>query len=240
MRSCQQIRAARAIAVSVLAAAAAVLTGCQKEAPPEPPKPKAISYAPKPEAPPPPAAAGADGGGADGGMARKTKMVAPTDGLSLADRMAKRQADEKKLAAELATAEKERLLKHDRTKLPLHTSTFAFIKKTRQQYDDLEKKLPPDKEKAKVAIDKLRESLQTPIKAQAKKMVAIDPTGGNSNVTTDYDVMMNALANDYPLALAASVDGDKAALTEQRTELDRRTKKIDEWLAELKASKGKK
>jgi hypothetical protein len=58
-------------------------------------------------------------------------------------------------------------------------------------------------------------------------------------VTTDYDVMMNALATDYPTALAASFDGDKAALAEQKTELDKRSKKIDEWLAELQGGGGK-
>ena len=45
--------------------------------------------------------------------------------------------------------------------------------------------------------------------------------GGNSNVTTDYDVMLNALANDYPEALIASLDGATQALREQKAELAR-------------------
>ena len=51
-------------------------------------------------------------------------MVANPDGLSLADRVAKRQAAEAKVAAELATQEKQRLLKYDKGKLPLHKQVF--------------------------------------------------------------------------------------------------------------------
>jgi hypothetical protein len=68
-----------------------------------------------------------------------------------------------------------------------------------------------------------------------KKMATIDPKGGNSNVTTDYDVMLNALANEYPEALIASLDADDKPLEEQKAELDKREKKIEGWLAELKA-----
>jgi hypothetical protein len=162
-------------------------------------------------------------------------MVANPDGLSLADRIAKRQAAEAKVAAELAVAEKQRLLKYDRGRLPLHKQVFAFILKTRAQYDAIEKKGGGDK--AKADLDKLRDSLQKPIAAMAKKMATIDPKGGNSNVTTDYDVMLNALANDYPAALASSFDGDKAGLAEQKAELDKRSKKVEDWLAELKSAK---
>jgi hypothetical protein len=68
-------------------------------------------------------------------------------------------------------------------------------------------------------------------------MATIDPKGGNSNVTTDYDVMLNALANDYPDALSNSFGGDKKALDEQNAELDKRSKKIESWLADLKTYK---
>ncbi len=155
-------------------------------------------------------------------------MVANPDGLSLADRIAKRQADEKKLAAQLAGEEKKRLLAYDKGKLALHKETFAAIQKYRAAYG---------KAKTKADVDKIRASQQKAIEATAKKMATIDPKGGNSNVTTDYDVMLNALANDFPDALGASFGGDKQGLAEQNAELDRRTKKIEEWLAELKAAK---
>jgi hypothetical protein len=205
-------------------AVAPCLVGCDKEAPkPAPPPAEPIKAAP-----PPPAAAPAGDAGA------KTKMVANPDGLSLAERVAKRQAAEAKVAAELATAEKERLLAYDRQKLPLHKQTFAVLEKARAQLDAVEKKGPA----GKAELDKLRDAQQKSLAAAAKKMATIDPKGGNSNVTTDYDVMFNALANDYPAAIAMSYEGDKAPLEEQRTELDKRTKKIEDWLAELSAAPG--
>ena len=68
------------------------------------------------------------------------------------------------------------------------------------------------------------------IDATGKKMMTIDPKGGNSNVVTDYDVMLDALSNGYPEALALSFDGDKKGLEEVNAELDKRSKKIDAWL----------
>ena len=105
---------------------------------------------------------------------------------------------------------------------------FAFIKKTRASYDAA---------KTKDAVDKLHQKLEKSIVATGKKLQKIDPKGGNSNVVTDYDVMLNALANDYPQALAASMDGTKEPLAEQRAELDKRSKKIEDWLVALKTGK---
>jgi len=196
--------------------------GCEKEPPKAPPPPAAPPPAPAP-APAPTAAAAPDGG-----APKKPKMVAPTDGLSLADRIAKRQAADKKLADELAASEKTRLLAYDKTKLPVHQQVFAAIKKARAAYD---------KAKTKADVEKIRAAQQKTIDATGKKMMTIDPKTGNSNVTTDYDVMLNALSNDYPEALAASFDGEKKPLEEQNAELDKRTKKIEDWLAEVKAFK---
>jgi hypothetical protein len=196
--------------------------GCQKEPAPTPPP----AAAPPPATAPVPVAAATPDAATD--AARKPKMVAPTDGLSLADRIAKRQKDEKKLAEELAGQEKERLLKYDKTKLPLHQQVFASIKKIRDAYA---------KAKSKEDVEKIRTAQQKTIDATGKKMATIDPKGGNSNIVTDYDVMLDALSNGYPDALAVSFGGDKQPLTEVTTELDKRQKKVEEWLAELKAAK---
>jgi hypothetical protein len=212
------------VAVACLGLSLALASACNDPPPPPPP-------AAKPPAPPPPPAATADGGAA------KPKMVANPDGLSLADRIAKREAAEKKLAAELAGKEHDRLLAYDRGKLALHKQVFAFIEKTRAAWDALEKKLGDDKEKAKASIEKLAGAQRASIVAMGKKMATIDPKGGNSNVTTDYDVMLNALANDYPEAMSATLGGDERGLEEQKAELDKRTKKIVAWLDELGAKK---
>ncbi|MDB4982706.1 MAG: hypothetical protein JWM82_3458 [Myxococcales bacterium] len=210
--------------ISVLAwvvVGAAFLGACEKEVPPLPPPPAVTPT------PPPPA----------DDAAAKPKMVANSDGLSLTERIAKRQAAEKKVADELAVQEHDRLVKADRAKLPLHTQVFAFITKTRAQYDALEKKLAgaTDKEAAKADYAKLAGSLNASIVAMGKKMETIDPKGGNSNVTTDYDVMLNALATTYPVALSAAVEGDRRALDELKVDFDKRVVKISAWLEELKA-----
>ena len=194
--------------------------GCEKEAEKAPPPPAA--------APPPPPAPKPAAVDASADSIRRTKLVAPTDGLSLADRIAKRQADNKKLADENAAAENKRLLTYDKTKLPLHQQVFASIKKFREAYA---------KAKTKDDVEKIRKGQQKAIDATGKKMATIDPKGGNSNVVTDYDVMLDALSNGFPDALAASFDGEKKPLEDQNAELDKRTKKIEGWLAEVKAFK---
>jgi hypothetical protein len=190
----------------------AALAACEQKAPPPP--------APPP--PPPPAAA-------PPAEPPRPKMVAPTDGLSLADRIAKRQAEEKKLAEQLAGEEEKRLLAYDKTKLPLHQQVWAAIKKFRANYA---------KTKTKEDVLKVQVKQEKELVATGKKMATIDPKGGNSNIVTDYDVMLNALANDYPDALAASFSGDKEPLAAQTAELDKRSKKIEDWLAQVKDAKG--
>jgi hypothetical protein len=200
--------------VSTLVLMMGIGIACSQEAPPAPPPAPAA-------APPAPPAAAPD-------AAAKPKMVANPDGLSLADRIAKRQAAEKKLADELAVQEHDRLLAYDKTKLPQHKEVFAAIQKYRAAYAHA---------KTKEEVETVRVKQQKAIEATGKKMAAIDSKGGNSNVVTDYDVMLNALANDYPDALEMSFAGDKKGLDEQTTELDKRTKKIEDWLAEVKEAK---
>ncbi|HXU63659.1 MAG TPA: hypothetical protein VN962_18300 [Polyangia bacterium] len=193
------------------------LVACSNEHPAAPPAP--VATAPVPAAP----AATAPHDAGD-----KPKMVANPDGLSLADRMAKRQAAEKKLADQLAVEENKRLLAYDKTKLPLHKQVVADIAKYRSAYAHA---------KTKEDVEKIRAKQQKAIEATGKKMATIDPKGGNSNVVTDYDVLLNALANDYPDALEASFDGDKKPLEEQTAEIDKRQKKVEDWLAQVKAAK---
>ena len=201
----------RASLVSALVLMMGVGIACSNEKPPAPPAAPAAPAPPPPPAPPP-----------------APKMVANPDGLSLADRIAKRQAAEKKLATELAGEEQKRLLTYDKGKLALHKEVFAAIKKYRAAYDHA---------KTKEDVEKVRVKQQKALEATGKKMATIDPKGGNSNVVTDYDVMLNAIANDYPDALELSFANDKKPLEEQTAELDKRTKKIEDWLAELKSAK---
>jgi hypothetical protein len=227
--------AARLPRLSTLTLAIALAGGaCSKtDVPPSPPPP--VSPV-KPPEPPPPEAPKPEAATGDAAAKTPTKMVANPDGLSLAERIAKREAEQKKVADALAAEERARLIKYDRSKLKLHTEVWAAITKTRGQYDALEKKVAGaiDKAKAKSDIETLAGSLRAGIVATGKKMATIDPKGGNSNVTTDYDVMLNALANDYPEAMVVEQEGDPKPLADQKAELDKRSKKITDWLAELK------
>src|SRR5450631_846544 len=116
--------------VSALVLMMGVGIACSNEKPPAPAAAPVAPTPPPPPAPPPP-----------------PKMVANPDGLSLADRIAKRQAAEKKLATELAIEENKRLLAYDKGKLPLHKETFAAIKKYRAAFD---------KAKTKEDVEKIR------------------------------------------------------------------------------------
>lgn len=194
----------------------AFVAGCTEPAkptPPPPPKPAPVVEAPKP----------ADGGTADAhlGMMERHAIW-----------LAKKQADEK-LAKELAEAEEARLRKFDKTKLSTHVALLAFEKKTRKVFDDAAEGLK-GKPDAGAQMEKLADKQRKAIEAQAKILRKMDPTGGNSNIGTDHDVTLNLLANDYPAALAAAAAGDDKPLAEASTELDKRFKKMDAWLEEVK------
>ena len=191
----------------------------------------ACEKAPAPAPPPAPAPAApvaAPVASADAGAAKPKLPPAPSDGLSLAERIERRQAQEAREAAQNAADEKNRLLKYDKGHLKEHGKVFAFILSARKSLDS---------QKSKEGVAKVQAKMQKPLVAMAKEMAKIDPKGGNSNVVTDYDVMLNLLANEYPDALMASFDGDKGAIAEQRQEMDKRTKKVTDWLAEVKKSK---
>ena len=197
----------------------AFVVGCAdpapaKPTPPPPPKPAPVAEAPKPAA---------DGGTADAhlGMMERHAIW-----------LAKKQADEK-LAKELAEAEEARLRKFDKTKLSTHLALLAFEKKTRKVFDDAAEGLK-GKPDAGAQLEKLADKQRKAIEAQAKILRKMDPSGGNSNLGTDHDVSLNLLANDYPAALAAAAAGDEAPLAEASKELDKRFKKMESWLEEVK------
>ena len=60
-----------------------------------------------------------------------------------------------------------------------------------------------------------------------KKMETIDPEGRQLNVTTDYDVMLNAPRTTYPVALDASPStATGRALEDLKADFDKRVVKI--------------
>lgn len=201
-----------------------VSAGCTEN---QPPKPAPSPATPKPVVAEAPKPASADGGTADARLGMMERY---------AIWKAQKEADEK-LAKQLAEEEAARLRKFDKSKLPLHTKLLAFEKKTRKDLDDAAEKLK-GKPDAPAQMEKLAEKLRKPIEAQAAILRKMDPSGGNSNIGTDHDVILNLLANDYPAALAAAMSGDEKPLAEVRKETDKRFQKMDAWIDEIK--KGKK
>ena len=211
--------------IALLSCALAGFIACsQNDPPPAPTKPAAPKPAPqKPDAA---ATTPAKDGGADvrlGMMERHAIWLA------------KKQADEK-LAKELAEAENKRLLQFDKSKLPKHLALMAFEKKLRDELDATAEKLKGKPDAAK-EMEKVVNKQRKAVEAQAKILRAMDPTGGNSNIGTDHDVTLNALATDYPAALIEAFAGDEKPIQEMRAELDKRQKKMETWLAEAKATK---
>lgn len=205
----------------VVTAFATVLVGACKD---EPPAPKAQPVATP--AAPAPARLAVDGGQAIDahlGMMEKYAIW-----------KAKKDADEK-LATQLATDEKTRLLKFDRGKLPKHLALFAFEQKTRQALDQAAEKLNGQFD-ASDQLKKLASSQRKAIEGQAASLRALDPKGGNSAIGTDHDVVLNLLANDYPEAIIEFFTGKTKPLAEIRVEMDRRERKIGTWLDEVKSS----
>jgi hypothetical protein len=148
---------------------------------------------------------------------------------------AKKEADEK-LAKELAEAENKRLLKFDKSKLPKHLALIAFEKKIRQELEATAEKVKGQPDAAKV-IEKLVLKQRKAIEAQAKNLRKIDPTGANSNIGTDHDVTLNILADDFPSAIVDYASGDEKTIAQVRAELDRRAKKMELWLEEVRTLK---
>jgi len=126
-----------------------------------------------------------------------------------------------------------RLRKFDKTKLATHLALLAFEKKTRKTFDDAATGLK-GKPDAAAQMEKIADKQRKAIEAQAQILRKMDPTGGNSNIGTDHDVSLNVLANDYPAGLAAAAAGDEAPLAEASKELDKRFKKMEAWLDEVK------
>lgn len=208
-----------------LAASAMLLAAaCKDETPPVKPTPAPPPVAAKPAQPAP---------AIDGGAGPDAKPLGMMEKHAIWK--AKKEADEK-LAAQLAADEKARLVKFDKSKLAKHQALFAFEQKTRQALDQAVQKLN-GKIDAPDQLKKLATSQRRGIDAQAESLRALDPKGGNSNIATDHDVILNLLANDYPEAILDFFEGKTRPLAEIRAEVDRREKKIASWLEELKKSK---
>lgn len=128
----------------------------------------------------------------------------------------------------MAFEEHERKLHYDRDRLKKHRAVVKFLTATRARYD---------RAKTKAAVTAIRTRLPPAVEGVRKQITAIDKWGTNSNLLEDYDVFLKALSDGYPAARVTALDGDRGPLDALRTDLDRRTKHIKNWLAEAAESK---
>jgi hypothetical protein len=128
----------------------------------------------------------------------------------------------------MAAEEHERRLLYDRNHLKDHRAVVKVLVATRARYD---------RAKSKPAVLAIQKRLPPVVENVRKRIARIDHWGNNSNLLGDYDLMLNALSQSYPAARISFLDGDRAPLDALRAELDRRTRHIEDWLAEAAASK---
>lgn len=201
----------------LLAASAMLMTSaCKQPAPP-------------PAAPPPPAPQVAATRPGDAGAADARLGMMERHAIW----KAKKEAEEKAFAEERA-----RVMKFDKGKLAKHLALVAFTQKTREALDEAASKFNGKIDGAD-QLKKLALSQQKGIEAQIEGLRALDPEGGNSAITGDHDVILNILVHDYPMAILAFFQGKTKALSEAREVLDKREKRIHDWLEEVKASEEK-
>lgn len=216
-------RTAFLLATSAVMVAAA----CKTQAPPTAPK----APAPVRASAPAPVRAVDSGTTADAGSADARLGMMARHAIW----KAKKEATEK-AAAELVAKEKARLIKFDKSKLAKHEALVAFETKTRQALDQAAIKLN-GKLDAADQLKKLAVTQQKAIEAQTNGLRAMDPEGGNSFIATDHDVILQLLGHDYPAAILSFFQGQTKPLAEVRAEMDRREKRINAWLAEVKKAR---
>jgi hypothetical protein len=130
--------------------------------------------------------------------------------------------------AHMVAEEHERKLHWDRDHLKAHRAVVKFLVTTRARYD---------RAKTKAAVTAIRTRLPPAVDGARKQIARIDHWGTNSNLLEDYDALLTALSDAYPAARIAFLDGDHAPLDAQKADFDRRTKHIDDWLAEAAEAK---
>ena len=89
---------------------------------------------------------------------------------------------------------------------------------------------------SKTAVTAIQARLPPAIDGVRRRIKRIDHWGGSSNLLADYDLLLNALASEYPEARARFLEGDRAPLLQSRADFDRRLKFIEDWLEEASES----
>jgi hypothetical protein len=123
--------------------------------------------------------------------------------------------------------EHERQLAFDHNRVEQHRGVVELLAAARTRYD---------RARTQAAVARVQGGMPAVRAELRKRTTAIDHWGVTSPLLADYDAWMAALEGAYPTARIAALGGDADRLGDVRADLDRRAKKIDDWLEEAAAS----
>lgn len=129
--------------------------------------------------------------------------------------------------AHMDAEERERQLGYDKRRLSEHRTVIKLLGAARARYD---------RAKTAAAVARARSTTEASIKEVRRRITAIDHWGVNSPLLTDYHELIGLLTSAYPEARIAALSGDGGALTQLRSDMDRRVQKMKKWLEEAQDS----
>jgi hypothetical protein len=129
--------------------------------------------------------------------------------------------------AHMDAEERERQLGYDKRRLSEHRTVIKLLGAARARYD---------RAKTAGAVARARSETAASIEDVRRRITAIDHWGVNSPLLTDYYELIGQLDSAYPEARVAALSGDAGALTQLRSDMDRRILKMKKWLEEAQQS----
>lgn len=123
----------------------------------------------------------------------------------------------------LAREDRHIWLVFDRQHMREHKAVLAGLMKARARYE---------KVRSTRALDPARQDVGTMLDDVRQKMRDIDEWRNGSKIFADYDVLIKLVETDYPVALQASLKGNKRTLVGVRRQFNVQAQKLRSWLAE--------
>lgn len=121
----------------------------------------------------------------------------------------------------LEEEERSRQANYDRRRLPEHQALIAVLEQTRASYD---------RASTKAAATRLQTQFRARLPALRNNLQHIDRWGRSSHLVKDYHALLDLLADEYPKARLAALDGDRATFQRLGAELDSRLTAAHDWL----------
>jgi len=125
--------------------------------------------------------------------------------------------------------ERERQLSFDKNRIPQHRAVIQRLAAARARYD---------RAKTKAAVERVRADMPALRQDLQARSTGIDHWHVSSPLLADYDAELADLDAAYPDAKLAALAGDPQPLHGVRARMDRRKKKMGEWLAAAEEAEG--